>query len=559
VQQAPVAYQDVNGVRQAVDSHFTLDGQGHVRFTLGAYDPTHTLVIDPSYAYSSYLGGVAGDQANAVAFSSLPPTGSNKGTVFVVGQTQSPKFRPADTGLNAINPFVLQNGVGDYPKAAFVIALNPATADPVYLTYLVGNGVNVAKAVAVGAGNQAYVTGYTTSSKGFPVTFGAWQPQYGGGAQNAFLAVLGPDGSEGYCTYLGGGGTDTGNAIALDGNGNVFIGGGSTSANFNGHVPDARFGPTQNQDGFVARLNAQGALTSLLWMGGSGDDRINGLTYTTSGQLYVAEDSYSPDMFQGLPVQTDPFQAHSTATENAFVAKLVYGAGAVPTLPYATYFGGPGNCSAWAIAVDPATGNAYVVGDTVGDPTQAWGTDGHSITPGLLGASDNTVPDAWVAKFDSAGWPSYLVILAGKDGDHAQGVAVIPSHGTTPVHLYVAGWTFSDDNTEGFPTNPDPLHTDNRLQNFDQLPPDGTGGNGEDAFLAELDPSAAPAASSVSVSYIGGLLHDEAYGVAVDTVTTYNAWVVGYTNSSNFRVGNPPGMQSVIGGGSDGFVVSVKP
>src|SRR5205823_2317949 len=140
----------------------------------------------------SYLGGTWDDKANAVAFSSVPPAGGSAGTVFVAGQAVSPTFRPNDTGLNPITPTLLSGG-NNYTTAAFVIALNPATADPVYLTYLAGTNGTVANAVAIGAGNQAYVTGYTQADANFPVSGNAFQGQLGGG-QDAFLAVLKADG-----------------------------------------------------------------------------------------------------------------------------------------------------------------------------------------------------------------------------------------------------------------------------------------------------------------------------------------------------------------------------
>jgi hypothetical protein len=57
-----------------------------------------------------------------------------------------------------------------------------------------------------GAG-QAYVTG-GTSSTDFPHTPGAFQPSYGGGNRDAFVARLNADGSLGYSTFLGGSCTD---------------------------------------------------------------------------------------------------------------------------------------------------------------------------------------------------------------------------------------------------------------------------------------------------------------------------------------------------------------
>src|SRR5262249_16053033 len=59
VEQAPVVYQTINGVRQEVAGQYVQEGNGQVAFRLGAYDATRPLVIDPTYSlvYSTYLGG----------------------------------------------------------------------------------------------------------------------------------------------------------------------------------------------------------------------------------------------------------------------------------------------------------------------------------------------------------------------------------------------------------------------------------------------------------------------------------------------------------------------
>jgi hypothetical protein len=136
--------------------------------------------------------------------------------------------------------------------------------------------------------------------------------------------------------------------------------------------------------------------------------------------------------------------------------------------------------------------------------------------------------------------------------------ALIP--GTS--HLYVVGTTSSDDQANGdqFPTNP-AIGQANRLQHFNQAPGVPPNHNA-DAFLAQLDPTANPATSIVSLSYIGGGGQDNGLGLAVDTKTNpKNAWVVGITYSTDFRppVMNLPGLQQVAGGNGDGFVVSVAP
>src|SRR5690349_7016482 len=66
-QPKPVIYQEVNGMRQTVVGGFRVEPGQRVRFVLGQHDRTRALVIDPTLAYSTYLGGSGDDQANRIA------------------------------------------------------------------------------------------------------------------------------------------------------------------------------------------------------------------------------------------------------------------------------------------------------------------------------------------------------------------------------------------------------------------------------------------------------------------------------------------------------------
>jgi len=90
MKQAPILYQEVNGSRQAVAGSYVLDGLDRVRFHIGEYDPTKTLVIDPILSYSSYLGGTGADIGKAVAV-------DGDGSLYVTGYTASVNF-PVTTG-----------------------------------------------------------------------------------------------------------------------------------------------------------------------------------------------------------------------------------------------------------------------------------------------------------------------------------------------------------------------------------------------------------------------------------------------------------------------------
>ena len=102
-------------------------------------------------------------------------------------------------------------------------------------------------------------------------------------------------------------------------------------------------------------------------------------------------------------------------------------------------------------------------------------------------------------------------------------------------NAYVTGFTSSTD----FPTmNPlQPMY----------------GGGYADAFVSELNPSGS---ALVYSTYLGGSGRDEGYGIAVDS--SGNAYVTGYTNSTNFPTMNP--LQPIYGGGdADAFVSEINP
>ena len=122
--------------------------------------------------YSTYLGGSGGDTGYGIAVDS-------SGDAIVAGQTNSPNFPTTNAAQNALG------GADD----AFVAALGPAGNGFVYSTYLGGSGSDIARAVAVDAGGNTYVTGQTTSTN-FP-TVAPFQGSFNGGAYDAFVAKLG--------------------------------------------------------------------------------------------------------------------------------------------------------------------------------------------------------------------------------------------------------------------------------------------------------------------------------------------------------------------------------
>ncbi|MCZ6479418.1 MAG: SBBP repeat-containing protein, partial [candidate division NC10 bacterium] len=158
IQHAPVIYQEINGVKQAINGHYVLRGKDHVGIQVGPYDATTPLVIDPVVlTYSSYLGGNDIDRGNDIFVDAA-------GNAYVTGSTLSINF-PGTAG-SLIQPN-LGNAGGT--SDAFVTKINAAGTALTYSTYLGGSLGDQGNSIAVDGPGNAYVTGFTLSTD-FPGT-----------------------------------------------------------------------------------------------------------------------------------------------------------------------------------------------------------------------------------------------------------------------------------------------------------------------------------------------------------------------------------------------------
>jgi hypothetical protein len=110
---------------------------------------------------------------------------------------------------------------------------------------------------------------------------------------------------------------------------------------------------------FVARLRADGsALVFSTYLGGSGGpDSAGGITVDlTTGDVLVTGTTNSRDFPTANPLQPNNHGLH-----NAFVTRLSADGTA---LVFSTYLGGSNDDAGYGVAVDPATGNVLVTGQT---------------------------------------------------------------------------------------------------------------------------------------------------------------------------------------------------
>jgi hypothetical protein len=410
----------------------------------------------------------------------------------------------------------------------------PLVIDPalVYSTFLGGTVSDQVNAIAVDSQGEAFVTGKTTSPD-FPVTSGTVQSGLRGPA-NAFVAKLNAAGSQlVYSTYLGGsnGTGDSGQAIAVDSDGNAYIAGVATSTNF----------PTVNSiqaalrssagNAFVAELDPNGAgLLYSTYLGGTGStgDQANGIAVDASGNAYVVGTTSSTN----FPTQA-PFQSTlKSSVSNVFVSKVTVGGGA---LIFSTYLGGSGAQGdlGAAIALGPKD-DIFVDGSTSS-------TDFPVTAAAYQATLQGTNFNAFLTRFNTSGASlAYSTFLGGGSGaTNAYGLAV-----DSKPDAYLTGSTLASN----FPATSGAF----------QLALAGTAGN---AFVSKIDPETASTAGLIYSAFLGGSTAtapgDVGRAVAVDGGG--NASVTGVATSANFPV-TPGAFQSTLhSAGGNAFVTRLNP
>jgi photosystem II stability/assembly factor-like uncharacterized protein len=390
-QHKPVAYQKINGKRKEITCNYTLFktsfGQSAnsgnrnrkiaaqqlaIGFTVGEYDKTLPLIIDPILDFSTCLGG-----GDGLGFNATDVKVDENENIYVVGYAAYlPVARDASTGIQ------VQAGLNG--QGIFVAKIDSRQKVLVYYTIwrdasqfhrFTSGGIAIDK-----AGN-AYVTG-STDSPAFPTTQGAFQATLQG-HMNGFITKLHPEGNAlVYSTFLGAiDNPSTCNSsgincathisdIAIDMAGNAYVTGATNSRSF--PTTSGSFKPVKSTDdcgsgtgevippcaeAFVTKLNSTG--TSLIYstfLGGNGNDSGNGIALDPNGNAYVVGTTAATD----FPVQNALYASYLGGISDTFLSKLN---AAGTTLLYSTYLGGLSRDTGKAIDIDTA-GNIYLCGNT---------------------------------------------------------------------------------------------------------------------------------------------------------------------------------------------------
>ena len=408
-----------------------------------------------------------------------------------------------------------------------VLATTPVAATAqaiVYSTYLGGSnnegeqplgGGTVAMAVD-GAGNR-YLTG-TTQSADFPTTPGTYRTLSGG--LDAFVTKLSPTGALLWSTYLGSVCEDMGEAIAVDGAGNVYVTGRALSGCYFGDGGGV----------FVAKLDPDGFLAYASVFGGRLGDTSRGraIAVDGQGQAYVTGTALSST--HDFPTTPGAFRTVECANvypfaNDVFVAKLSADGS---RLLYSTIVCGQGDDISTGIAVD-TSGNAYVGGTTASSDFPTVNPLQDRFRGGPVGLT------GFVFKLATDG--SGLVFstyLGGSTNDTIQALAIDAER-----NIYVTGETSSQD----FPTTAGVVQELAGNRHCIQTC--------SDAFVTKID---ATGLALVYSTYLSGELDDAGMGITVDNLG--QAYVVGTTLSNYFPIQNAT--QTTNRGQADAFVVALN-
>ncbi|GMK39735.1 hypothetical protein PCCS19_27900 [Paenibacillus sp. CCS19] len=502
VDRRPIAYQGEADTYTQIECRYALghgeNGERWVGFELlDEYDKTLPLVIDPVIEYSTFLGGTGTEEGIAIAVDDI-------GQAYVTGSTLSTNF--------PVTPGAFSSTRTGTAEDFFVTKLNATGTNLSYSTYIGGSARDIGRAIAVDRAGCAYVTG-TCLSGDYPTTPGSFMPAPASARAHAVVTKLDPSGSSlVYSTFVGGTGSDSGYAIAIDAFDNVYLAGQTDSTDYP-TTPGAF--KTTNPNGipisFVTKLNTQGsALIYSTYLGGSGTTDIRGIAVDSTFHAYVTGATVAAN----FPTTPGAFQVARKAGIDGFVTKLnPAGTGLV----YSTFLGGTLNDTPNAIVVDDE-GSAYVTGPT--------NSADYPTTPGAFIYSvidRNTM--LFITKLNSNGSQLiYSSLVGGIGAVRPTSIAL-----TSSRNAAVTGETTSTD----YPVTSDAFQS--------------TFNGSSDAFVMVLDPlGSAPQYST----YLGGSSTDIGNGIAVDPADAI--YVIGQTFSNNYPT--TPGVFQPVRRGIDAFV-----
>jgi hypothetical protein len=477
-EQAPFAYQIVNGEQARVETSYRILSGSTYTILFGSFDAMRELVIDPQLVYSTYFAR-SWDVVNDVITDSL-------GYPIIAGGTADRNFPTTPGSYRDTSPH------GD----GFITKLTPDGDSLVFSTFFGGGG---ASSKVLLTGGSVYYQAYVQQG-GWPMTPDAFDtvsrpPDIG-------ISLLSADGSMlEFGSYLGGAGWDYATDCQVDSLGKVYICGGTRSSDFP-VTPDALYSSNAILGtGFLTMFDPTSrSITYSTFYTSDVGTELGSLHVVAPGDVWMVGIG-SPC---GLPTTTGALQTECRSEYSNYFMHLDFNQ---DTIVYASYFGGRNSTS------DDILGEAFP-----GDSGRVWlfGSGDSADVPMPGGGFDSTRPngetDITIRELQLP-----ATINRGTYLGHTGFEAISSIHRDANGYFVISGWVVGD----GLPTTPDAFCS----YYHGGLEGDEAG----DLFVARMSADLTTLEYS---TYIGGTWRDDVYGA---TLTQEGAlWLTGKTFSGDF-------------------------
>ncbi len=379
IEQAPYAYQYIDGQEVAVECHFKTNGRNVVFEFPNDYDRSQELIIDPVVVFATYTGSVADNWGFTATFD---PQGFmySAGVAFGAGY-------PATMGSFQMN-FAGGDASGYRAADIGISKYSPDGSNLVFSTYIGGGTANEMPHSLIVSEEGELVLYGTTGSSDYPTTANAYDKSFAGGNNIIVNSISFPNGSDIIVsrfnsdgtalvgsTFVGGSGQDGLNTflaynyadqgrgeVILGEDGSVYVASCTQSEDFpvtlNSVFPIYMGG---SQDACVFKLNPD--LSSLEWssfLGGTNSDAAYSLKLANDNTLFVCGGTRSANFPATAGVHQGTF---SGGTHDGFITKI--GSDGQSFLA-STFLGTDGYDQSYFVELDEEQ-NVYTVGQTDGD------------------------------------------------------------------------------------------------------------------------------------------------------------------------------------------------
>jgi Bacterial Ig-like domain (group 3) len=433
-------------------------------------------------------------------------------------------------------------------QAAAYDHTRPLIVDPtinlLYATYAGGIHDDVAVDMTLDANGNAYVVG-TAASEDFPVTGNAFQTRRANLGYDAAILKFDASGILLYSTFLGGTNDEAANAVVVNPDGSVYVGGWTRSGDF--PVTSGSYQKTYGggMDAFLAKISNDGSqLLYSTFLGGSGDEQIQNLLLNTDGSLWIGGDASAA----GLTPSANAAQKAPAGNDNMFFAKAQFDQTGALQLPYLTFLGGSGTgqeASALGMAVDNS-GNLDVGGISISGDFPVTSNAYEKPFPLSNGCLNSAQPNS-VGTFTSFSPDLSKMLYSTVIGGHIEDQKGFPdcNQAVRTVRVDPQGkiWLIGTTGMQDFPV------TANAIQS--QL--SGNGNAGVDDFIVELS---SDGTQLLYGTYFGGTGFD--YGGHGVWDSGNHLWLTAGTQSTDYPV-TADALQMKNAGGYDTAITEFSP